>query len=97
MEEDKRIEDGTLETQLFSWAGWDGDQECMTFYEPILKVQVGKFPPGTKFDSATILSEGKVQFCNYGPEIVEGHVKRREIAYTAEYKLNLSVGETIRE
>jgi hypothetical protein len=88
-DEDKRIEDGSLETQLFSWQGWDGDQECMTFYKPILKVQIGKHPVGTQFDSATILwTEGKLQLQNHGP-FVNG---RAETIYTADFKLHLSVG-----
>ncbi len=87
MYEDERIEDGTLETQLFSWDGWDGDHECMIFYKPILKVQIGKYPPGTKFDSATILFDKSIlQFYDATGE-----------KPLAEYKLNLTVGETISE
>ena len=94
MDEEKRVEDGTLETQLFSWDGWDGDQECQVFYNPILKSQIGKHLPGTKFDCATILwVEGKLQLQNFGP-MVNGH---SEAIYTADYKLNLTVGETISE
>lgn len=92
--EEKRIEDGSLETQLFSWDGWDGDQECMTFYDPILKVQIGKHPPGTKFDCATILwIKGKLQLINHGP-VVDGHA---DSIYTAEYNLKLTVADTISE
>lgn len=92
--EDKRIEDGTIETQLFSWRGWDGDHECMTYYNPILKVQIGKYPPGTKFDSATILfDKGILQLTDHGPMVngVGACIAR------GEYKLHLSVGETISE
>lgn len=93
-EEDKRVETESLETQLFSWRGWDGDQECMTFYEPILKVQIGKHPVGTKFDNATILwTKGILQLENHGP-FKDGHA---EIAYIGEYRLNLSVGDTLGE
>lgn len=87
-----------LENQLFKWKEWDGDHECMVYYNPVLKVQIGKHPAGTKFDSASILfDKGVLQLENYGPEIVEGHVRRREAIYTAEYKLNLTVGEVIKE
>lgn len=94
-DEEKRIEDGSLETQLFSWDGWDGDQECQTFYNPILKVQIGKHSPGTKFDSATILwTEGKLQLQNFGPQDEKGC---GQVIYTAEYNLKLSVAETLSE
>lgn len=97
-QEEKHIEDVALESQLFSWGGWDGDHECMVFYNPILKVQIGKFPAGTKFDNATILFDrGVLQLQRMGPEKTDGHHKYCEIEYTAEYKLNLSVGNTISE
>lgn len=87
-----------MEKQLFDWDGWDGDQECMTFYNPVLKVRIGKHSVGIKFDSATILfAKSKLQLQNYGPEIVEGHNCRREVVYTAEYDLKLSVGSVINE
>lgn len=93
-EEDERIEDNTLETQLFSWAGWDGDHECMTFYNPVLKVQIGKYPPGTKFDSATILFDKSIlQLDNHGP-MVNGH---GETIPMGEYTLKMSVGSIIKE
>lgn len=94
LKENNRVDSGSLETQLFSWDGWDGDQECMMFYDPILKVQIGKHPVGTKFDCATILwTDGKLQFTNHGP-MVNNHAP---IIYTAEYNLKLSVGETLSE
>lgn len=97
-DEPKRFEDGPLECQLFSWDGWDGDHECMTFYDPILKVQIGKFPAGTKFDFATILfDKGVLQLGNHGPEQTDGHHKFRETVYTAEYNLKLTVAETLTE
>ena len=82
----KRIEDGTLETQLFSWDEWDWDHECMVFYKPILKVQIGKYPPGTKFDSAALFDKGILQFYDA--------TGKKPLA---EYKLKLTVGETISE
>lgn len=96
--DEKRIGDGTLETQLFSWSGWDGDHECMIYYDPILKVQIGKHPAGTKFDNAVILFDKSVlQLQNFGPEIVEGDHKVRHAIYNAEYNLKLSVDKTITE
>lgn len=91
---DERVDADTLENQLFSWQGWDGDQECQMFYKPILKVQIGKHPAGTQFDCATMLwINGKLQLQNFGP-MVDGHA---EVVYTAEYNLKLSVGDTLSE
>lgn len=89
-----RVEAGSIETQLFSWDGWDGEMESMVFYKPILKVQIGKHPAGTKFDSATVMwVNGILQLQNFGPE-KEGF---SEPVYTAQYNLKLLVGETINE
>lgn len=46
----KRI---NLENQIFTWDGWD-DNGVMSpvFYKVELLVQVGEFPPGTKFSVA---------------------------------------------
>lgn len=83
-----------LENQLFAWKNWDGDHECMIYYNPVLKVQIGKHPVGTKFDCATILfDKGVLQLFNNGP-MVDGYAARN---YVAEYKLNLTVGEVISE
>lgn len=83
-----------MEKQLFSWEDWDGDQEFMTFYNPVLKVQIGKHPVGTKFDNATILYEkGILQLSNNGP-MVNGHAP---IAEVYEYNLSLTVGSSINE
>lgn len=44
-----------MERELFDWEGWD-QQDTMdfTFYNVTLKVPVGPFPAGEKFDSALI-------------------------------------------
>lgn len=43
----------SLEEQLFDWETWDrGANRDMVFGEVTLKVQIGSFPIGTKFDSA---------------------------------------------
>jgi hypothetical protein len=44
----------TIETELFDWDGWDGEPECMTFYNPVLKVDIGKWSAGSQFDYAII-------------------------------------------
>ena len=96
----KRSDGDTLECQLFTWAGWDGDQECMIFYKPILKVQIGKYPPGTTFDSATILFDKSIlQFDNTGVWEVDAKGRKTHAANIpmGSYKLKLSVGETIEE
>lgn len=69
-----------MEKQLFDWFGWDGDHECMTFYDVTLKIQIGSHEPGTKFNHAFIMwQEGILQL----PGVVDQ-------GYT-DYKLNLSV------
>ncbi len=83
-----------MENQLFSWNGWDGDMECMIFYNPILKVQIGKHTAGTKFDSAVVMfDKGILQFTNFGP-MVDNYAP---VSYEAEYNLKLSVADTIKE
>jgi hypothetical protein len=75
----------TIEGQLFDSNGWDGDYEDMIYYNSVLKVQIGKYPPGTKFDDATIdFHDGTLQLTN--KEVVMG-----------EYSLRLIVGETLSE
>lgn len=44
-----------MERDLFSWSGWDGDSECMIFYNPVLKVPIGDFEVGHTFASASIV------------------------------------------
>jgi hypothetical protein len=98
-EDEKCINGESLECQLFSWTGWDGDPECLTFYEPILKVQIGKYPPGTKFDLATILfDKSLLQFDNTGEWEVDekGRKTHADNIPMGVYKLNLSVGEEIK-
>lgn len=42
-----------LEKQIFTWDGWDDNGPMMPqFYKVELLVQVGEFPPGTKFPVA---------------------------------------------
>lgn len=87
-----------MERELFDWSGWDGEPDCMTFYEVVLKVSVGEFPAGTKFDGAIIMhheGSGALQFYNLGPEKTEGHTNRREIIVVAEFKLHYRVGNRI--
>ncbi len=87
-----------MERELFDWEGWDGETDCMTFYEPVLKVQIGDYPPGTKFDHAVLLHKegyGILQLCNLG----EKHVEDRHVWYDtkleAEFKIHYRVGEKI--
>lgn len=78
-----------MERELFSWTAWDGDAECMIFYNPLLKTQIGKYPAHTQFDEAIILQiekgHGILQFIN-----------KRNILM-GEYKLHYRVGETVSE
>jgi len=43
-----------MERELFDWDSCDGDTECMTFYDVVLKVPVGEYGVGTRFDSAIV-------------------------------------------
>lgn len=43
-----------MEKKLFSWGGWDGDVEMMSFYDVVLKVKIGEYQPGETFSSAYI-------------------------------------------
>lgn len=89
----------TIEQELFSWQGWDGNAECMTFYKPTLKVQIGKYPKGTVFDVAFIMQTNRgcvLQLANndtthpttdhYLPTWLMG-----------EYRLHYRIGETLNE
>jgi hypothetical protein len=51
----------TIEKYLFDWDGWDevGTME-LQFYNVVLKVPIGEFPVGTKFQCATISCEASV-------------------------------------
>lgn len=86
-----------MEKQLFDWNKWNGDHDCMIFYNPVLKIQIGKYPSGTKFDSAIIMIEpekGILQFYNKsGPE-VKGFSPTESVA---EYNLKLSIDSIIKE
>jgi hypothetical protein len=85
----------SLEMQLFDWEDWDGDQECIVFSPITLKVPIGKFPAGTKFDSATILyTKAILQLTNFEKEEKDGCCP---VSYYAEYNLNLTIGDTIKE
>lgn len=78
-----------MERELFSWTGWDGDMECMTFYNPTLKQQIGNFPAGTKFKLANLMwDKGILQFCNYGEP--KGDMIPNEVV--GEFKVHLKVG-----
>jgi hypothetical protein len=44
-----------LETTLFDWDGWDlVDTMCISFYNVVLKKEIGKYPIGTMFKHACI-------------------------------------------
>lgn len=50
----------SLEQQLFTWQGWDGDQQLMTFYDVELVKPIHNFPVGTKFKFANIMFEKSI-------------------------------------
>ena len=75
---------GGLEHQIFSWESWDEDSNMsMIFYQAELKVPVGDFPVGHKFDTV---------FFN-GNDSIVSFMDDRGVIYT--YELNVSVGKRI--
>lgn len=74
-----------METQLFSWTGWDQqDTAAFTFYKPVLKIQLGEFPIGHQFDHATV-------------DFIAGTLQLVEINEVYhDYKLGLSITEHIK-
>lgn len=85
-----------MERELFTWSGWDGDMECMTFYDAVLIKQIGKFPVGTKFDSATILQGNSFQSGVLQLTNLSGKTNRdggKELTVVGQFKLHYTVGE----
>lgn len=84
-----------METELFDWEDWDGDHDCMIFYNVTLKVQIGEFPPGTKFNRAdignSVEGKGVLQLCKF-IEVKEGI---GEVWDIAEFRLHYMIGERI--
>lgn len=73
-----------MEQELFDYKnGWDGDQECMVFYNCQLKVQIGDYAPGTVIDSICICN-GVLQF-----------FKHEQTEPIAQWKLHYKVGNPI--
>jgi hypothetical protein len=61
-----------MEAGLFQFDGWDGEIECMTFYDAVLKADIGPHKIGERFDSAVIINEGDkdyaiLQLIEFGP------------------------------
>jgi len=83
-----------VEKQLFDFDGWDGDHECMIYYDPTLKVQIGEHPIGSKFSQAIIMfDKGVLQLTKSG-EMINGYAP---IIWSEDYRLHLTVGELIKE
>jgi|GEM_PF-5348152 hypothetical protein len=73
----------TLESQLFTWTGWDeGGPMDLMFYNIVLKVPVGDFSVGEKFEYADF--DGETSVLSLG----------RDGKYY-EFELNVSVGALI--
>jgi hypothetical protein len=48
----------TIERQLFDWDGWDQvDTFALQFYNVVLKVPIGEFEVGHKFENAVFCGE----------------------------------------
>ena len=71
-------EPNSLETQFFSWDGWDIiDVTDFYFYKPVLKVKIGDHEIGTQFGSAAfMMSNSTLEFYDEGGEIISTHKLR---------------------
>lgn len=75
----------TAENQLFDWSGWDQQATAsFTFYNPILKVKIGEFEVGTKFESACV---------DYEYSQLSLYTEDKEYVF----ELKLSVGQKVSE
>lgn len=51
----------SLESRIFEWTDWDDvGPTCQQFYNVILKIPVGPFPIGHKFDCAILFEEDSI-------------------------------------
>lgn len=74
-----------MEKQLFDWTGWDQQGTAsFSFYNVVLKVDVGPFKTGKKFGSA---------FVDYENGLLALYPENDEIRY--EFDLVISVKENI--
>ena len=79
-----------MEKELFNWTAWDGEPDCMTFYNVTLKVSIGKYPAYCTFDSAVIQQndgKGYLQLYDY---LEDGKLK-----LMGQYELHYRVGDEI--
>ncbi len=57
----------SLEQQLFTWDGWDGDEDTKIFYKCHLVRDIGTFKKGTLIHSIAIVeTESKMEFYEEG-------------------------------
>lgn len=81
-----------MERQLFDYEDWDGEFDCMIFYNITLKKQIGPYEIGTKFDSAMLMyDEGILQLCR--TKDIRGEKDFKEVKVVSECKLELTVTE----
>jgi len=64
-----------LETQLFSWDGWDLiDTGDFSFYDVTLKIKIGDYEVGTKFDAVAFMtSTSKLEFYDKNGQVMSTH------------------------
>ncbi len=82
-----------MEQELFTWTEWDGEPDCMTFYNVELLKPIGKFPKGTKFNSAVIMQGGSVVG---GILQLFDRESSNKLVLMGEFKLHYIVGDAIK-
>lgn len=91
-----------IERELFSWTDgdWDGDYECMTFYDVTLRVPIGKYTAGQTFDFAVVIQtdDGTILQLTMAdidsPDLTDVYCP---VKVMGEYRLHYQVGETLSE
>ncbi len=62
----------SLEQQLFTWEGWDGDVGVKMYYNCCLKADIGKYEQGTKIPIVSIWEEtSKMEFLQENGDVMD--------------------------
>ncbi len=85
-----------MEKNLFSWEDWDeAGPGSFFFYNAVLKVDIGQFKSGTKFDSIFVNWEkNTLEFTNFEKSDDETQTFHPE-KFRVTFNLSLQVGEEV--